>query len=286
MSSNVPAGFEPGGRFEEWDRPDVAYVALDMDGTILAADDKVAAQTVTAMLSAVERGVAVGLASGRMRNGAVHIHDVVSVPGPHIFHDGAEVRADGRTVAAFPLDRSDVDAILAIAADLDAYCELYGVEDYHITRNHDGAELHWRSLARDPAGMVADLDLGGIFFKATFIGFSAAETSAIETGAMEAGLDIGTAKATGMDWDFINIKQRGVNKGRGLDAVVDYLGITLDQSMAVGDGRNDIPMLVRAGTAVAMGQASQTVRDASHLVTRTVADFGAAFALDGLANAR
>ena len=49
--------------------------------------------------------------------------------------------------------------------------------------------------------------------------------------------------------------------------------------MAIGDEVNDLSMLMRAGTAVAMGQAPEVVREAAHLTVAEVTGDGVAFAL-------
>jgi hydroxymethylpyrimidine pyrophosphatase-like HAD family hydrolase len=49
--------------------------------------------------------------------------------------------------------------------------------------------------------------------------------------------------------------------------------------VAIGDEVNDISMLMRAGTAVAMGQAPDTVRACAHLTVAEAAGDGVADAL-------
>lgn len=282
MTRRLPKGMRAGGRFEEWDPSPVRYVALDMDGTLLGPGDVIAPTTRTPVIGAVADGVAVGFASGRMRNGVLHIHRDLPLPGPHIFYDGAEVRADGRTVAAWPLSPDAVEAIVAVADATATYCELYTEDGYYITRARHGAELHWQSLDQDPVGVLSEADLDQTFLKATFIGFDPDETARIERGVRGADLDIGSARAAGIDWDFLNVKMPGVHKGRALAAVANHLGLSSAEIMAVGDGANDLPMLLAAGTAVAMGQASDAVKAAAHLVTSPVEDGGAGWAVHSL----
>ena len=45
------------------------------------------------------------------------------------------------------------------------------------------------------------------------------------------------------------------NKGEALKQLTDYLGLSMEQVMAVGDGMNDLTMLRMAGVGVAMGNA-------------------------------
>ncbi|MDO4757081.1 MAG: HAD hydrolase family protein, partial [Parabacteroides sp.] len=46
-----------------------------------------------------------------------------------------------------------------------------------------------------------------------------------------------------------------------------FLGIDVSETMALGDGGNDIPMLQEAGIGIAMGNASNEVKSYADYVT-------------------
>ena len=56
-------------------------------------------------------------------------------------------------------------------------------------------------------------------------------------------------------------------------------GLGIVECMAFGDGGNDISILRRAGTGVAMGNAGTEVKAAADYVTRDIDDGGVAHAL-------
>ena len=58
-----------------------------------------------------------------------------------------------------------------------------------------------------------------------------------------------------------------------------HFGIDVTDTMAIGDGGNDIPMLRHAGIGVAMGNANETVKAEADYVTDTVDQDGIAKAL-------
>ncbi len=75
---------------------------------------------------------------------------------------------------------------------------------------------------------------------------------------------------------WLDLAPVGVTKASGLQFVVDQLGMSAADTLAIGDGRNDIEMLEWAGRGVAMGQAVQQVIDAADDVTGIVSEDGAA----------
>ena len=64
--------------------------------------------------------------------------------------------------------------------------------------------------------------------------------------------------------------------------MADYCNIPIENVVAFGDGGNDIPMLEVAGVGVAMGNATDEVKNHADHVTTSVDDNGIANALSHL----
>ena len=61
---------------------------------------------------------------------------------------------------------------------------------------------------------------------------------------------------------------------KGIDEIIRYFGIKLEETMAFGDGGNDITMLRHAAIGVAMGQAKEDVKAAADYVTAPIDEDG------------
>lgn len=73
---------------------------------------------------------------------------------------------------------------------------------------------------------------------------------------------------------FADIIAQGNSKSHGIDQMLAYYGIDLKDTMAFGDGGNDIPMLKHVNTGIAMGNAAPHIQAAADYVTTSVDEDG------------
>ena len=66
----------------------------------------------------------------------------------------------------------------------------------------------------------------------------------------------------------------GINKAEGMRRYLEYYGISREDTLAIGDGPNDLEMLQYAATGVAMGNAADSLKAAADLVTGCVDEDG------------
>jgi hypothetical protein len=71
-----------------------------------------------------------------------------------------------------------------------------------------------------------------------------------------------------------------VTKGAGLDFLSEHLGFTREQTVAFGDGENDIELVEWAGYGVAVGNAHERVKAIADYVCPPVTEEGVAQVLE------
>ena len=74
--------------------------------------------------------------------------------------------------------------------------------------------------------------------------------------------------------DFADITATKANKGNGLLDIISHEGISIDETMAFGDGGNDLSIIEKAGLGVAMGNANQALKEVADYVTSSVDEDG------------
>lgn len=276
--SRLPDGLKPGGRFEAWEPGPRSYVLADIDGTLVGPDGGPSPAVTEAVADATARGLRVGIATGRMRQAALGVIAHLDVAGPHILHNGAEVRGgDGEgTLAGWPLAEPQLQAVLEICRELEVYAEIYVDDTYVVNVWDERARPHWQMLGGEPRGVVDSVEeLRGTVFKATFAIFDGRDLAPLVAALTERDLAPGPAVAPSTPGiDYVNATQRGVDKGRALRHAAEHVGVELSATTTIGDAANDLSMLRLAGTAVAMADAPQELKDAAHLIAPPVEEDG------------
>ncbi|EUJ33823.1 haloacid dehalogenase [Listeria floridensis FSL S10-1187] len=79
---------------------------------------------------------------------------------------------------------------------------------------------------------------------------------------------------------YLEILNRDASKGNAVHQLADLLHIDQSEVMCIGDHENDVTMLEYAGTAVAMGNAIQKLKDIADFVTETNNNDGVAAAFE------
>ena len=78
---------------------------------------------------------------------------------------------------------------------------------------------------------------------------------------------------------FTDITAKGADKGEGILAMAAHMGLDPRQTMAFGDGGNDVSMIKAAGIGVAMGNALELLKREADYITASVDEDGVLKAL-------
>ena len=79
---------------------------------------------------------------------------------------------------------------------------------------------------------------------------------------------------------FLDITAKQAHKGTVVTQLAALLKIPTAEVAVIGDGLNDVLMFRQAGFSIAMGQASEEVRRAANVVTKSNTEEGFAHAIE------
>ena len=276
-------------------KKDIRIISLDLDGTLLDSQKRLSEENRAALEEAAAKGVHIVPTTGRffgMMPQAVRdlpfVRYAITINGAQVF--------DRETGNAIVREEIPLDMALEILEFLDGYDIIYDcyrsnwgwmTESLQNKAEEYATDAHYVKMVREFRNPVADLkqylkstaeegDVQKIMLFARNAPGSDAVTKAIVDAVAERFPSI---KATSSTWNNLELNIATAHKGNSLRRFAEYLGFTLDNCMALGDGTNDLTMIEAAGLGVAMSNAHPLVLAAADHVTVSNDENGVAKAI-------
>lgn len=260
-----------------------------MDGTLLNSKSQVSLTNARALKEASSRGLKIVIATGKARPAAISVLQMVDLAGkdgiisehsPGVFLQGLLVYGiNGREIFKRNLDpnvcREAGHYSLEHKVPLVAFCQdccltLFNhplVDTLHTVYHEPKAEI-----MPSVEHLVTAADIQKLIF------FDTAEGIATNLRPYWSEATKDHASVVQAVSDMLEIVPFGTSKGSGVKLLLDHLGVSSKEIMAIGDGENDMEMLELASLGVALSNGSDK--------TKAVADvIGVSNDEDGVADA-
>jgi Cof subfamily protein (haloacid dehalogenase superfamily) len=243
----------------------IDLIALDLDGTLLAPDESISAGNRAAISRALKSGIRVVLVTGRGVDTPIRVSRELGLNLPVICCHGALTKDFGanKILEHTPVPLEYAKAMLEFAERNKIAVAVYADEMF---LRPAGSHVYMQDMTgpgwREVPSLLDALATGA----PTFIRFLGAES--IEAMKREFGdLPLTFLYETWHDFVECVVLSRDANKKNALVRLCADFGIHSDTVLAIGDSRNDVPMLRWAGTGVAMANAAPEVRQSVQYVT-------------------
>jgi Cof subfamily protein (haloacid dehalogenase superfamily) len=259
-------------------------IVLDCDGTLLNSSKKISDVTKNAIAKAKNNGIKVMLASARP---FYRLKPILATLGTNVadqftiaFNGGLIVNnTESEIVLAQCFTAEQMKRILEVGDQVGTMMFLY-------TRNAILSNLDdpkYRNKNPDVDFRVQDLHTVDYtqteIFKVAYVNKPEVTVQLKATLPQDMYEDFEISSSVPQ---FVEFTRKGVTKAYALDLICKKIGIGPTDVVAFGDEDNDLPMLSFAGLGVAMGNASQLVKNAADYVTATNDEDGVAAALSYL----
>lgn len=251
-------------------KPSIKLIALDLDDTLLRADLSISEENKRALQRAENLGVHIVLASGRnfysMRRYSEELF--IKRRGDYLIgSNGAQLiqASTGKLMEDLKLS-SDFCRDMAREFDRKGYYwQLYIEGKIYCNRMNEWALLDNR-LTGQPLEVIPDTETILSHDQTKIL--ACGEPPRIESLYKELKISLGnrfeivTSKPC-----FLEILPKGANKGAALERLAKRLRIGMESILAVGDERNDIDMIQKAGWGCAPANAVQDLRAVARFVS-------------------
>lgn len=265
----------------------VEIILLDLDGTLLASDKTISTANYAALERAAEMGVHIVPSTGRFYNAMPEVVRKLPFVRYAVTVNGAQIYDAWEKKVLYEEDLSPEEALAvyeyfeSLPTICDCYVEGWGyMERSHYERIDEFAAVPYvatmlkelRTPVDDVKALIRQHKVQKVM---TF--FKDMDRRALELERVPALFP--QLQVTSSIANNIEVNAMGANKGDALKRLCAHLGVDVKDTMAFGDGSNDLTMIQMAGIGVAMGNAYQGLKDAADYVTLHCDEDGVACAI-------
>jgi len=270
--------------------PIIKLIALDLDATLLDSQKKVSQRNLDALERARQMGILMVPVTGRPAQGLPQA--VLDLPGLRyaVTSNGATVRdlVEDRYLLEKHLTPAKSLEVLEACRDFAMIREVFreGVgyltqADYDILMARYAGTPMWEYVLGTrqvlPGSIEDFLTQDDRPVEELFFLTDSPETKKALRERLSSLPDIAFADPFPKD---LEVMAGGIDKGETFLWLLDYLGISSEETIAIGDGGSDIPLLRAAGIGIAMENALDYVKAAADDVTASCDEDGVALALE------
>lgn len=262
-------------------------LVLDVDGTPLNDEREISKRTLAALLKVQQMGVRIVLASGRPTYGLMPLAKTLELGnygGFVLSYNGCQIiKAQNGEILFERRINPEMLPYLEKKARKNGFAIFTYHDDTLITDSPDNEYIKNEALLNNLKIIREDEFSTAIDFapcKCMLV--SDKEKALIGLEQHWEKRLAGTLDAFRSEPYFLEVVPCGVNKANTLGALLEHLGVTREEVIAVGDGVCDVTMLQLAGMGVAMGHSQDSVKVCADYVTASNEEDGVALAVEKL----
>ncbi len=260
--------------------PPYRLAAIDLDDTLLGQDHLISRRNARAVRAIAEAGVVCVIASGRMHEATTRFAEQLGLDAPIISYNGAMVKVPrtGEVWLHLRTPAEPADEVIRLCAKGGFHLNYYLDDHLYVAKRGPWAELYVRQTG-SPMEEVGDLHrfMGSRPTKMILIDAPEVTDRLLLRFRERFGDSLYITKTNPEYLEFMNPE---ANKGRALALVAERLGIPQAETIAFGDGHNDLPMIRWAGLGVAMGTAKPQILKAAGYVAPPYDEDGLGLAIE------
>lgn len=256
----------------------IKLIATDMDGTLLDENGKLPKNFFETLHKLNEQNIKFVVASGRpyvtLRENFKPYSDELSF----ICDNGAYIVEPGRKPIISIIDKNDVNAIINVAKDIpNSSVILCGTKATYLKEcsKEMKSEIDKYYLNQEFVDDLTKVD--DDIFKITICDFNDSSKNSFPILNPLFGNKYKLA-VSGKVW--VDINNKGINKGDALKEIQSNFDISYDETMAFGDFYNDIELLQAAGYSFVMKNANDDMKQYGKYIAESNTDNGVIKAIE------
>ena len=258
------------------------FAAADMDGTLLNDVNDITPHTVETIRRAVAQGLIFSICTGRPIQGVTQYQEQLGIQGPVITYNGAMIldSAAGKVLYRQELEGEDARLILKAGLKYNTTMCIWSDNKLYGNQLNDRIYEYSQATKVTPLLMPSIDELLAQGITKILWYDDAARIQQIEKELPKTAPFHNVTFCTSKPF-YLEFFSSKVSKAAAMDRIAELYGFTLTETIAIGDGFNDLSMIRHAALGVAMANAPEGVKEcADYITARTNNEDGVAEVLE------
>lgn len=243
---------------------------FDIDGTLVSfKTHQIPESTVKAIEAAKAKGIKIFISTGRPIPIINNLNSIKHLIDGYITTNGAYCIVGNEVISCNPIPKKDVESLISLSDKYKFPCIFVGEKELLVYNNSpivkqifsDFLQVHNLAVG-DPRKLMEEQEI--------------IQTTPFITEKQEKDIMPMLPGCISGRWypAFADVTAIGSDKGNGIKHIARHFGFEIEETMAFGDGGNDISMIKVAGVGVAMGNANDSLKEVADYITTDVDNNG------------
>lgn len=252
----------------------IKMVATDIDGTILPYNCDDFHENVKACIKKLDQdGVKVILVTGRMHSSTTPIAKKLGLNNPVISYQGGLVKnLDGETIYQANLDSKYAKEIIQWGRANNVHLNLYIDDKLYVENDNETIKYYIKGKFVDyTVCSFDDLEIKNVNKLLAIDLNDAQKLTSYQKFLQQKYPNLYIVKSTPY---YCEINPNNAKKSIGVEVLCNMWGINKNEVLTIGDQNNDIDLVKVGGVGVAMGNATEELKQCADYITDTVENDG------------
>lgn len=248
----------------------IKAIFFDIDGTLVSfSTHRIPQSAVDAISMAKAKGIKIYISTGRPFSLINNLDEIKHLIDGYITANGALCFSGDKIISCTPIPKEDVLTVMKFSDSMRFPCMVVGEKDLTMYNSDERTDRIFRQML-NVHNMREDNNVEQILQQRIL------QLTPVISVDEERQIMPHLSGCVSSRWypDFADIIATNANKGNGLLDIISHEGLNIDETMAFGDGGNDLSIIEKAGLGIAMGNANQVLKDTADYVTSSVDEDG------------
>ena len=259
---------------------DYSLIVSDFDGTLVNDDGSISAINKQAITQYIKAGGKFAISTGRMPAGILPRARELGLKGLVSCCQGAIIAdiVSGKVIMDGRIPYETTLAAVQKMEEMGLHIHVYDQWEYYCNMDDEALKIYERAV-KSKATLILDRKMSDFVKEKRLCSYKILAMVRAEDNdrilnalAAENFEGCGVTRSSSF---LVEVVNKQYSKGTAIAFLAEHFGVALDKTIAVGDQRNDLPMIEQAGLGIAVQNADEGLKEKAKYVCKRTNEEGA-----------